>query len=168
MSAISSAIPSATNASATGSSAAPANGFDSLSSQEFLRIMFSELANQDPLKPNDTQAVLDQISSIRSIESDLNLSDKLESLVSQNQLASAGTLIGKFVSGLSDSGGRAGDLVLSVSSTKNGAVLNLASGDRINMSRVEEIIDPNLISTIDSASNTGTTTGANSADAPTT
>lgn len=148
MSAISSATPTSANASSE-----PANGFDSISSEDFIRIMFSELTNQDPLAPNDTQAILDQISSIRSIESDVGLADQLESLVSQNQLASAGTLIGKFVSGLTDAGDRTGDLVLSVSATRNGAVLNLVNGARINMSRVEEIIDPNLIGAIDAASN---------------
>lgn len=136
-----SAIPSV-------SSAAPAsttNAFNSLSSEDFIRIMFTELANQDPLAPSDTKAVLDQISSIRSIESDLRLTSKLEALVSQNELASAGTLIGKFVSGLTDTGTRVGALVISVSATRNGAILNLASGDKVAMSRIEEIIDPSVL-----------------------
>lgn len=143
MSAISS-TPGATPPSAT-------NAFNSITSEDFVRIMFSELTNQDPLAPNDTKAVLDQISSIRSIESDLKLSDKLESLVSQNELASAGTLIGKFVTGLNGEGQRVGDLVLSVSSTRDGAVLNLANGARLAMSRVEEIIDTGLLDALNGA-----------------
>ena len=144
-----SAIPPAT--SQTPPSAT--NSFNSITSEEFIRIMFSELTNQDPLAPNDTKAVLEQISSIRSIESDLKLTNELESLVSQNELASAGTLIGKFVSGLLDEGGRVGDIVLSVSSTRDGAVLNLANGQRVKMSRVEEIIDPQLLEAIQAAAN---------------
>ncbi len=143
-----SAIPSV-------SSAAPAsttNAFNALSSEDFVRIMFTELTNQDPLAPSDTKAVLDQISSIRSIESDLKLTSKLETLVSQNELASAGTLIGKFVSGLTVEGTRVGDLVLSVSATKNGAILNLASGDKVSMSRIEEIIDPATLGALSGAS----------------
>jgi flagellar basal-body rod modification protein FlgD len=143
-----SAIPSV-------SSAAPAsstNAFNALSSEDFVRIMFTELTNQDPLAPSDTKAVLDQIGSIRSIESDLKLTSKLEALVSQNELASAGTLIGKFVSGLTDTGTRVGDLVLSVSATKNGATLNLASGDKIFMNRIEEIIDPAALEALSGAS----------------
>lgn len=139
-----SAIPSATSAAPPSAT----NAFNSISSEDFIRIMFSELTNQDPLAPNDTKAVLDQISSIRSIESDLKLSAKLESLVSQNELASAGTLIGKFVTGLNGEGRRVGDLVLSVSSTRDGAVLNLANGASLAMSRVEEIIDTDLLNAL--------------------
>jgi len=157
-----SAIPSVSAATPPSS----ASAFNDITSEDFIRIMFSELTNQDPLAPNDTKAVLDQISSIRSIESDLKLSDKLEALVSQNELAGAGTLIGKFVSGLSDDGGHVADLVLSVSSTSEGAVLNLASGARLNMSRVEEIVDQNLINDILDASATDSpdTTTNTSAD----
>lgn len=124
------------------------NAFNQLSSEDFIRIMFSELTNQDPLAPNDTKAVLDQISSIRAIESDLKLTDKLDALVAQNELASAGTLIGKLVSGRSELGDPVGDLVLSVTSTREGALLNLASGAQINMKNVEEIVDPKLIEEI--------------------
>lgn len=153
-----SAIPSV-------SSAAPptsANAFNSITSEDFVKIMFSELTNQDPLAPSDTKAVLDQISSIRSIESDLKLTSKLDALVSQNELASAGTLIGKFVSGLTNDGSRVGDLVVSVSATKNGAALNLASGDKIFMSRVEEITDLSVLNALGeaSASDSGASTSA--------
>jgi flagellar basal-body rod modification protein FlgD len=142
-----SAISGATSASPPSST----NAYDSITSEDFLRIMFSELTNQDPLAPNDTKAVLDQISSIRSIESDLNLSEKLESLVAQNELAGAGTLIGKFATGLNSSGQRVGDLVLSVTATREGAILNLANGARLEMSRVEEIIDTELLDELTSA-----------------
>lgn len=142
-----SAIPSVS----TSTPVSTTNAFNSLSSEDFVRIMFAELANQDPLAPSDTKAVLAQISSIRSIESDLKLTSKLEALVAQNELASAGTLIGKFVSGLTDAGTRVGDLVLSVSATRNGAILNLASGDRVSMSRIEEIIDPSALDAVNEA-----------------
>lgn len=143
------------------------NAFNELSSEDFIRIMFSELTNQDPLAPNDTKAVLDQISSIRAIESDLKLSDKLDSLVSQNELASAGTLIGKLVSGRSELGDPVGDLVLSVTSTRDGALLNLASGAQINMKNVEEIVDPKLIEEIVSRGEPAAETPAEPADAGT-
>ena len=39
-----------------------------LGSEEFLKIILTELTSQDPLSPNDTSALLDQISTIRSIK----------------------------------------------------------------------------------------------------
>lgn len=120
----------------------PRNAFSTLSSEEFVRIMFSELANQDPLKPNDSSQVLEQMSQIRSIESDMQLQENLKSLVSQNQFASAGSMLGAYISGLSDSNRRVEGQVLSISRTKDGPVLNLTTGARVPFEQVDEVIDP--------------------------
>ena len=66
----------------------------------FRHVIFTELANQDPLSPSDSSELLDQMNSIRSIESDLQMMNKLESLVFENQLSSASSMIGNFVGGL--------------------------------------------------------------------
>ena len=52
-------------------------GMSALTTEEFSKIIFTELANQDPLSPNDTGALLQQISTLRSIQSDMDLSDRL-------------------------------------------------------------------------------------------
>ena len=82
------------------------DGFSSLSSEDFIRIMFTELANQDPFQPSDSSALLDQMNSIRSIESNIQLMDRLDTLVFENKLSSAASLIGKTVHGLSEQGVR--------------------------------------------------------------
>ncbi len=74
-----------------------------LTSEEFVQIIVTELQNQDPFNPSDTNAMLEQISSIRDIESQLDLQQRLEALVEQNEVSSASGLIGQFVSGLSES-----------------------------------------------------------------
>lgn len=117
------------------------NGFSSLSSDEFTRIIMTELTNQDPLAPSDTSAILEQVSTIRSIQSDIDLAERLDSLVTQNQIASAGSLIGRYVLGRTESLRDAEGLVESVSVTPSGPVLNLDSGDRIPLSSVTEMLD---------------------------
>lgn len=118
------------------------DAFSSLSSEEFTKIILTELQNQDPLEPNDTGALLEQLSSIRSIQSDLELQNRLEAMVAQNELAGASGLIGKRVSGLTDSSKRVEDEVVSVSRTESGAVLNLKSGARMPMGNLDEILAP--------------------------
>lgn len=118
------------------------NPFGELTSGEFLKIMFSELANQDPLAPTDSKALLEQIGTIRSIESDISLKASIETLVKQNGLSAAGGLVGKYVTGLTTSGLRVDGLVLSVKSTREGPVLNLSSNYALPFDRVEDIIDP--------------------------
>ena len=60
------------------------DAFGALGSDEFLQIILTELTSQDPLSPNDTSALLDQISTIRSIESDIALGDRLDAIVTEN------------------------------------------------------------------------------------
>ena len=80
-------------------------GSVALDSEEFLNIMFTELQNQDPFEPNDSSALLEQLNSIRSIESDMALTSQLESIVFQNQLAGASNLIGRYIQGHGTDGG---------------------------------------------------------------
>ncbi len=118
------------------------DAFNTLSSQEFLRIMFTQLQNQDPLEPQDSQAMLDQLSALRSIESDTKMVASLENLVSQNEFAAASQLIGSLVSGITLDNQRMADLVVSVSQTSQGPVLNLFGGGRMFFSQVDEIAGP--------------------------
>lgn len=119
---------------------AAGDAFSRLSSEEFTKIILTELQNQDPLEPNDTSALLEQLSSIRSIQSDMELGDRLEAVVAQNELAGASGLIGKRISGLTDGYRRVEDEVLSVSRTDQGAVLNLKGGQRVPMRNLDEIL----------------------------
>lgn len=118
------------------------NAFSELTSGQFLQIIFTELANQDPFEPNDSQAMLEQLATIRSIEADTQLSSKLSSLVRQSEFAAATGLIGSLVSGVTLDNRRVADLVISVSMTQDGPVLNLFDGSRMFFSNVDEVVGP--------------------------
>lgn len=118
------------------------DAFSELTSAEFLQIIFTELANQDPFEPNDTQAMLDQLSAIRAIEADTQFANQLGELVRQNELAAASGLIGSLVSGITLDNRRVADLVVSVTQTDQGPVLNLFDGSRMFFSNIDEIVGP--------------------------
>lgn len=118
------------------------DAFSALSSGEFLEIIFTELTNQDPLEPNDTQSMLNQLSTLRSIESDTQMVDSLSQLVTQSEFAAASSLIGSLVSGITLDNRRVADLVVSVSMTQDGPVLNLFDGSRMFFNNVDEIVGP--------------------------
>lgn len=130
--------------------AASEDAFSALTSEEFVKIMFTELSNQDPLKPNDSNALLQQMSSLRSIQSDIDLSEKLETLVTQNQMASASGLLGRLVSGISEENERVIGVAATVSRTDNGPVLTLDDGTRVPFSQVDELADPDALERIPS------------------
>ena len=115
------------------------NGFSDISSEDFVKILVTELTQQDPLSPNDTQAVLEQLSSLRNIESQVDLQDKLEALVSQNQVAQASGMIGKVVEGLDGNDQKVGGQVVSVRVVDGAAVLELDTGKTLPMNRVTTI-----------------------------
>lgn len=128
-----------------GSSTNPASttdAFSSLTSGQFLQIIFTELQNQDPLEPNDTSAMLDQLATLRSIESDTQMVSSLSRLVNQSEFAAASSLIGSLVSGITLDNRRVADLVISVSNTQDGPVLNLFDGSRMFFRNVDEIVGP--------------------------
>ncbi|MGE3106843.1 MAG: flagellar hook capping FlgD N-terminal domain-containing protein [Phycisphaerales bacterium] len=130
---------------APGAARAPSDAFSDLRSEDFVKIMFTELSNQDPLKPNDSSALLEQMSSLRSIQSDIDLGQKLETLVSQNQMASASNLLGRLVSGVSETNERVIGVVATVSRTPDGPVLTLDDGTRVPFSQVDELADPDAL-----------------------
>lgn len=118
-----------------------ANGFADLSSGEFLQIILSELSNQDPLAPNDTAAILEQLSSIRNIETQTQLDEQLQSLVTQNSISTSANFIGKYVSGLDANNNPAEGIVESLSVRDGDPVLNLAGGAELAGDRVTEVQD---------------------------
>ncbi len=117
------------------------NRFEDLTSEDFMKIMFTELSNQDPLEPQDTQALLNQINTVRSIESNVQLMTQLTELVSQNQFAMAGTLVGKTISGLDESFLPVQGRVKSAAVEGNQIMLTLASGERVPMDNIESILE---------------------------
>ena len=139
-------IPSSLSPTATTGSApvrsAPQSRFSDLKSEDFIKIMFTELTNQDPFQPNDSKALLEQLNSIRSIESDIKLTDQLQSIVTENQLASAGNMIGKFVGGLTTENDRVAGYVVSVIKQGKSVNLELDNGWMVPVSNVETILDP--------------------------
>jgi len=132
-----------------------AGGLGDLTSDEFLEIVLAELANQDPLEPNDTSALLDQLSSIRDIEANIDLTENLTSLVDQNEFSSAASLIGLVVSGLSESNERIVDFVSSVRQTEDGAVLITRQGYSVPFSQVDEVITEEELGIGDDDGNSG-------------
>lgn len=131
----------ATSATASSTTGISQNKFAEMSSEEFVNVLITELQNQDPLNPQDTGALLEQISSLRNIESQTTLAEQLESLVTQNQVASAGNLIGKLVEGLDTLNTNTTGLVTSVRVTDEGVFLELDNGRSMKMDQVTGIAE---------------------------
>lgn len=138
----------ATDATTTALQRTPTGGFNEMSTEDFIRIIFAELANQDPFQPNDSSALLDQLNSIRSIESDVKLIERLDSLIFGNQLASAGNLLGQVVGGLNENNDRVLGFVIRIVRQGDEVQLELDSGDIITFDNVETVLDQILFESL--------------------
>lgn len=109
------------------------DGLGSLSSDEFTEIILAELANQDPLEPNDTTALLEQISMIRSIESDTELNDTLSGLIDRSDFTGAAALIGQQVTTTEGATPRE---VVSVTQNDDGVGVSLDDGSFVPLGSI--------------------------------
>lgn len=86
----------ASNGAAT--TAAPRDrGLKSMKSEDFFRILVSELQQQDPFKPAETSDMINQVSQIRGIELSSQLNGTLEKFAQTQRATGASDLIGKYV-----------------------------------------------------------------------
>lgn len=121
------------------------NAFAELDTGEFVKILITELQNQDPLDPQDSAALLEQLSSIRNIESQTSLNEELKSLVNQNQVAVAGNLIGKLVNGIDTFNTPTTGLVTSIRVTNDGVLLELDNGRAVDINQLTNISEETLV-----------------------
>lgn len=112
-------------------------GVSGLTTEDFTKLILEELSNQDPLAPNDTNTLLQQMSTLRSIQSNMDLSNNLSDVTQQNEFIAAAAMIGKTANGLNVDFERVTGKVTSISRTQGGVVLNLENGERMPMAYLD-------------------------------
>ncbi|MEI8371923.1 MAG: flagellar hook capping FlgD N-terminal domain-containing protein [Planctomycetota bacterium] len=122
----------------TSSSSANTDRMQSLGVQDFTKMLVAELTNQDPMEPMKNSDMLQQISQIRAISSSDQLSTTLQSVLLGQNVATAGNLIGRSVTGLDGNGARVTGTVNSVSIANGAATLNVGSST-LSLTNVTQI-----------------------------
>lgn len=136
--------PATQGSAATQATPRSDRGLSSLKSEDFFKILVTELQQQDPMQPSNTSDMISNVSQIRSIELSGKLSDSLDAIAKQQRTAGTSELIGKYV--MSKSTGvdgvplQKGGVVTGVRFNSDGvAILELDSGDSILAADVTEI-----------------------------
>ena len=130
---------SAIGSTAAGSNAALQNSKYNLKTEDFINMMVTQLQNQDPTKPADNAQLLSQMSQIGQLQANNTLTDSIKGLVLQNQIGSAGNLIGKTVQGVDDAQNTVKGIVNSVKVQSDGVVLELDNGKHLPIGSVTDI-----------------------------
>ena len=110
-----------------------------LKTEDFIKMMITQLQNQDPMEPAKNQELLAQMSQIGQLQSATTLQESLQGMVVQNQIGSAASLIGKDVHGLDGNDDPVSGVVTSVRVEKDGVSLELDSGKTLPLGRVTSI-----------------------------
>ena len=120
-------------------SATSVNSFNNLSVQDFINMLVAELQNQDPTQPMDNSEILNQVSQIRSIESNDTLDTTLQSVLLGQNVSTGSSLINQTVTGTDPSGNSVTGLVQSVSVANGTVTLNLSNSDTMTLTNVTAI-----------------------------
>ncbi len=98
------------------------SGTNGIGLQDFLKILTSQLSNQDPLKPLDNQEFIAQIAQFSALEQSRQLNEKIDQLLSVQSVNQSVGLLGKTI-----------DFTSSTGSVVSGAVtaINLSSGSAL-------------------------------------
>src|SRR5882757_1754245 len=88
-------VPNATNQM-------PKKNNFALKTEDFIKMMITQLQNQDPMQPAKNEELLAQMSQIGQLQTSTELQESLKSMTLQNQIGSSSNLIGKEVEGLDD------------------------------------------------------------------
>jgi len=115
------------------------NAMAELTSDEFLKVLITELANQDPLEPMKNGELMQQLAGIRSLESNNQMMAAFESMLSQQRLTQASSLIGKSVTGINSQGQKVSGTVERVSVAGDEVTLTV-DGHSVSLDNVTDIL----------------------------
>lgn len=78
-------------------------GFNGLTSDAFMKLLIAQLQNQDPTEPMGNDELLQQISSMRNLQANIELSDTLKTFSQNQQISTGAAFLGTKVTGTTSS-----------------------------------------------------------------
>lgn len=128
----------------TGVPSTTQRGLGNMKSEDFFRILVTELQQQDPFEPAKTADMINQVAQIREIELSGQLNKTLDQLAGQQRTLGASELIGKYViAAQTDADGGASrieGIVTGVRFESDGtAILELDTGESVPVSAVAQV-----------------------------
>ena len=118
-------------------------GIGSLTSSDFLNLMLTQLQQQDPLNPTDSNAMLQQISQISTLQANTQMQTSLQGLTLQQSIGAGGNLMGKNITGIDSTNHQVTGNVTSVQVQNSQVYLGLdTDANLVPMSNVMTIANP--------------------------
>jgi flagellar basal-body rod modification protein FlgD len=116
-------------------------GFAGLTSNDFLRMLIEQLKHQDPTQPTSNEQILQQLSYMRSLQADTEMTTAIRSLTTSNGLSGGASFLGRQVQGTDASGQTVSGLV-ERASLQGGSLVLQVGGKEIRLSDVTSVALP--------------------------
>lgn len=100
----------------------------SLDYDNFLKLLITQMKNQDPTNPMDPSQQVAQLATFSQVEQSIKMNKSLESLISASSLSNASSYIGKTIT---SADGQTSGIVKSVEVTAEGLSATTVSGSTI-------------------------------------
>lgn len=111
----------------------------SVSREQFLKLLVTELSSQNPLDPLDNSQFMNQLVGLQTLEQTAALTDSLKAFEQFMQMSSAASFLGKKIKGVAEGGGAVEGNVLKVVMDKGKAML-LVGDKKVPLAGVQEIL----------------------------
>ncbi len=115
------------------------DAFNNLNLDDFIKMLVTELQNQDPLSPMSNTEILQQVAEIRSIASNQQLTSTLQSVVLGQNINTANNMLGRTITGLTDDSQQITGVVDAVSVQDNMPLLHVGQ-QTVQLKNVSEIL----------------------------
>jgi len=110
-----------------------------LKTEDFVKMMITQLQQQDPTEPAKNGELLAQMSQIASLQSNTTLQESMSALSKQSQIGSAAGLIGKKIQGIDANDDPVEGQVTGVSVAGDEVTLQLDTGKSLPLTKVSAI-----------------------------
>ncbi|MBS0253098.1 MAG: flagellar hook assembly protein FlgD [Proteobacteria bacterium] len=118
---------SGTNGTSSNQTSSTSQSQTTLDYNDFLKLMITQLQNQDPLNPTDTNQFMSQIAEFSNVEQGINANSKLDQLLVNSNISQASTMIGLVITGTDGTSG----VVQSVRIDSSGSTAILTNGTKV-------------------------------------
>jgi flagellar basal-body rod modification protein FlgD len=124
--------PATTNSttSTSTSNSATDSASATLNYNSFLKLLITEMQNQDPTDPMDSSQQMSQLASFSAVEQQIKTNTHLENLLTDTSLNQASSLIGKTIT---SADGTTSGVVQSVAVNSDGSVATLVGGKTVTI-----------------------------------
>ena len=111
-----------------------------LGKDDFLKLLTTQLANQDPMNPANEQEMAGQLAQFTALEQTGKLADSMAALTKTSQWSQAGTLLGRAVAGKDDAGIPVQGIVQGLSVVGDHLILHLDNKKQLPLTGLAEVV----------------------------